>query len=279
MLQPSDPGKLAFLLGTHPSARDPGNRAAIIRFASIAAFFYIALILFQPVFHRAYGHFYRGLGTAMFSQVGRVGSVVFLDLHSPTIFQEVDLVTPGDLPRQVEIPKPEKEKDTLLVLQNRDQPGKFGLFRSGSRLMAFVPTALFLSLFIATPFAWPRKVMLLVLGTFALHAFIILRVWIYVMKVGFADAEKKYAIYEPGPFWNDLLRRADNVLVQDPTFNYIVPVFVWLVIVLGMAFWTRYRERAALAVRAGSKRAPCPKCGKSNRVKARCCAKCGAALA
>jgi hypothetical protein len=245
-VSPPEPrGFAAFLLGTDPRARETTSPAAIIRFAAIAVFVYMLLIIFQPMAHRAYGYFYRAFATAAFSRVGGAGSVHFLDLRSPTLFNDLDAVTPGDLPKRLELPKPDREKDTLLVLQNRNQPGKFGLFRSGSRLMAYIPTALFLSLFVATPLPWLKRLVALIAGFALLHLFIVFRLWVYVLNVGFADVDKKYHLYEPGKFWRDLLRRGDRVLADDPTFNYVAPVVVWLLAILAVEFVSRYRARLA----------------------------------
>jgi len=245
---------VGFLLGTHPSARDPSSPAAIIRFAGIGVVVYILLIIFQPALHQAYGYWFRAFGDVVFHRVGGVGSVHFLDLHSQTLFQDLDEVTPGDLPANFDVPKADGEKDTLLVLQSSKAPGSVGLFRSGSRMMAYIPTALFFALFVATPLPVLKRVVLLVAGFVVLHLFLVLRMWVYVTNVGFADPGKKYHIYEPGDLSRDLLRRADKVLADDPTFNYIVPVLVWLVVVLGINFWTRRRELAALKAASRNRR-------------------------
>jgi hypothetical protein len=69
------------------------------------------------------------------------------------------------------------------------------------------------------------------------HAFILFRITIVVLKNGFA-ADKPYALFHPGPFWQDILRRADEVLADNPTFSYLVPVVIWLFILMGFQVWT-----------------------------------------
>ncbi len=244
----------AFLLGTHPGARDPSSPAAIIRFSAIAVVVYTILIIFQPTLHRAYGYWFRGLGDIAFKRVSGVGSVSFIDLNSDRVFEQLQAVTPVTVPDTITLPKLEGEKDTLLVLQHRERPGKIGLFRSGSRLMAFIPSALFLALLVATPLPWLRRLAVFGIGFVLLHMFILFRMWLYVAKVGFADTSKQYHIYEFGDFRMDVLRRTSNVLVDDPTFNYIVPVVIWLITVLAISIWKRRQERVAESTVNFSKR-------------------------
>jgi hypothetical protein len=95
-------------------------------------------------------------------------------------------------------------------------------------------------------------VALVIAGLVLLHAFIAFRIFIFVRQGGFADPSKDYRLYSPGSFWADALRRADNVLVHDPTFNYVVPILIWVVLIVAMSIWITWRERRAEG--AGSRR-------------------------
>lgn len=219
----------------------------LIRFGALVVVFYSLLMIPWPGLERGYAGLFRAGGDALFSRFWfrPQGKVHFLDLHSPTLFDDLDAVTPGKLPRGVKLPEPEGVKDTLLVLMNGDTPADFGIYSTSSRPIGFWPTALFASLMLATPLRWPRKLLGLVLGLVAVHAFIVLRLTIMLLKNGFADPVKKYHLFNPSPFWQDMWRRLDEVFADNPTFAYVAPMFFWLVVVVGLFGWSAWRSKPA----------------------------------
>jgi len=219
----------------------------IIRFAVLVVVYYSLLMIPWPGLERGYAGFFRSGGDALFSHfwIRPQGQVHFLDLFSPTLFDDLDAVTPGNLPRGVKLPEPEGVKDTLLVLMNRDTPGDFGVYSTSSRPIGYWPTALFISLMLATPLRWHRKLIGLVGGLIVVHAFVALRLTIIVLKNGFADPVKKYRLFTPSPFWQDMWRRLDEVFADNPTFAYVAPVFIWLVVVVGLFGWSAWRNKPA----------------------------------
>lgn len=291
---------IRFILGTDPRAADTSSPAAIIRFVVLAAVLYAFFCWLEPRMLETYRSWYRWFGNAVFAD--NVGSVHFFDISDHDPRGEVDAAVdrlvrralppdqhppqPIKLPARVKLPTGEGEKDTLLLLQNRQKPGELGFLRSGSRLMGYAPTVLLISLVLVTPVGWMRRAFLLIAGLVLLHAFIAFRLWIFVLHGGLADPAKKWHLYSPSAFWSDAIRRADNVLVDDPTFNYVIPIVMWIILLIVLSIWSTWRERRAEcgvgwlqmpdAKAAGKLR--CPQCGKRNRPAASFCRSCGANL-
>jgi hypothetical protein len=68
---------------------------------------------------------------------------------------------------------------------------------------------------------------------------------VLLLKGGFADPAKKYALFHPTEFWQDVWRRAGEVFANNPTFAYVVPVFIWLLTVFVVHLFGRKRDAVA----------------------------------
>jgi len=215
---------------------------AITRFALLVAVFFAALMWPWPAWERAYAAYFRGFGDIAFSQFWfwSAGQVRFLDLHSPTLFNDLDAATPGELPGHVQLPRPDGVKDTLMVLMNRNAPGSIGQLRTGSRYIDYGPTAVLLALGLATPIPWRRKAWLAAVGLVLVHVFIVVRLSLTLFNAGFG-ADKKYALCRPGPWITDVFVRAENVLADNPTVSFVAPFFIYLVALLGVYGWRSLR--------------------------------------
>jgi len=224
----------------------------VLRFALIAAPLsaLLAFATLSSTWTDAYARGFRAAGNKVFSQfwIWPQASVTFLDLRSPTLFADIDAVTPGTLPARFNPPKPEDiVQDTLLVLQNKEAFGAIGMVRTSSRPIGYWPTAAVISLLIATPMRWIRKLVGLLLGLMAVHAFIAFRLTILLLKTGFADPIKEFHLFGSSPFWQDLWRRLDEVFADNPTFPYVAGVFIWLLVTVGICGWSVWRSKPAAA--------------------------------
>ncbi|MCH7526341.1 MAG: hypothetical protein IID39_02790 [Planctomycetes bacterium] len=219
----------------------------VIRFAALFLGAYTLIMLPWSGWERAYGAIFRAENnpvlSAIWSPLG--GEVHLLDLHSDTLRSEVESIIGGTLPRGFPIPEATENKDTLLLLRNVDMPTRIGMLRTGSRLMAYTPLGVLIALALATPISIWRRLWVLAGGLVCVHLFIVIRLSILATANGFADVTKSYHLFEPSPFWKDVLRRADLVLCDNPTFHYLFPVLVWAVAVFLVVGWCAWRSRRA----------------------------------
>ncbi len=220
----------------------------VARFALFVVVVYAVLTWLWPMFDRGYAAWFRSVGNVAFARLWcwPQARVDFLNLYSSDLVADINAVLPGKLPAGFEPQKAMGVRDTLLVLTNNDVPAVPGMMRTSSRIMGYVPTAVLVALAVATPLSLRRRGWVLLWGLVLVHVFVIFRLTVLVVNNGFAAA-KQYALFHPGPFWKDVLRRADEVLADNPTFSYVVPVFLWVLILFGLEMWKGRRERGPAA--------------------------------
>ena len=208
------------------------ERKAVTRFSVIAILVYAVLTWTWPTFDHLYARHFRAVGNIAFSQFWfwSNAKVDFLDLNSETLRREVNTRLPASLPDDFQLPQAGGVADTLMILKNRDTPLKPGFLRTSSRLIGYTPTAVMLSLCLATPIAWRRRWWLLFWGMILVHLAIVVRLTALLLDAGFADPAKAFAIFRPGKFMADVIARADTILADNPTFSYNLSVFIWVVL-------------------------------------------------
>ena len=203
----------------------------IAKFAVLVTFFYMLFTVARPHIERPYATWFRGFADAVYSRFWfwGEGQVRFFDLHSPRLFEEIDEATPGQMNPGVKaiLPRPEGVKDTLMVLMNRAKPGPLGLLRTGSRIIAFEPTVVLISLVLATPIAWRRKPFLLIAGLVFVHAFIAVRL-APMLANEFFTPTKKYALGQGSETVLKTIQRFDEVVGENPTVSWAMPFFLYL---------------------------------------------------
>ena len=222
---------------------------AITRFAVLATVVYLAFAVparVSTTWQACSADVFRVAGDAFFSQFWfwRDARVRFLDARSANVVEEVNRAVPGELPDGMMTPTPSGEQDTLVLLLNDRSPGAMGMLLTSSSLMAYVPLTLMAALILATPMKWPRKCWALLWGLLLAQAFVFVRLSAFLLHHGYAAVGKKYALFEPGTFGRSTLKRADEVLADNPTFAYVAPVCIWLFVML--VFARRDRRRIGL---------------------------------
>lgn len=220
---------------------------AIVKFAILATAIYAALTFtprLWPPLQQQYAGVFRFGGNAFFSQfwLWPQGRVAFLDLHSDDLIGDINASFPGEMPDGFTPPSPRAEQDTLLVLVNRRTPGSIGMLRTSSSLMGYVPVALLIALVSATPMRWSRRGWAVLWGLLLVQAFIAIRISALVLNQGFAVAEKPYALFQPGRFVKWMLASASEVLADNPSFAYVAPVCIWLIVLFSFAMFDRRRR-------------------------------------
>jgi len=244
-------GILAFLTGSDLRYRERTSPRAIIRIAILASSLFAvlaSLYAYSPTWSKAYRWIFRNVGDVAFSQfwIWPRASIDFVDLDSPTLMEEI---RSSGLPPNAPVRGPDGVKHTLLLLKNSDERHRWiGQLRTSAKIIGYWPTAMVLSLAIVTPWPWKRKRWVILGCLVAVHAFIILRLTIFALKGGFAVPTKSLRLFTPSDFWGGLLKRLDEVVNDDPTFNFIAAFVIWIGVLVVMGVLRSRRETRALRV-------------------------------
>ncbi|MCH7993318.1 MAG: hypothetical protein IIB57_02630 [Planctomycetes bacterium] len=228
----------------------------IIQFAVVFAVVYGGLMFLRTPLAGGYARVFRGCGNFAFSRYvfWGDGSVRFVDLRLPRsqLFTEIDRNTYGMLPIATPILKLKGELDTLMLLKNRTM-GDFGMLRTSSRLVGYLPTAVIVALFLATPTTWRKRLWGLAIGLVLVHVYIYGRLAIDVATGtwGFGSA-KPYALFSLSDFWSGVLTRVSEVVAENPTVYLGVSVFIWLFVSIVSGSFTAFRRPTDPAAESSS---------------------------
>lgn len=185
-----------------------------------------------------------GLASSYRAAFGAVGDVVFARFwlwpQSGVRFLDLRNIKTGDLAPGTPELRPTNTFDTVMELRTRGIP-QVGYLRTSSRYVGYNTTALLVALLTATPMSWRRRGRLFLWAMLLIHGFIALRLTLTLLTGGFA-ADKAYAIFHPSSFWNGLLVRSDQVLAENPTVSYVVPVLIWFLVAFRASAWTRAKS-------------------------------------
>lgn len=199
----------------------PPKRLGRFIIVSVAA--YALLMAPWPGLERGYAYLFRSGGDIVFARFWfwPDGGVRFLNLKS---------LKSGDLAPGAPKIEAVGTFDTLMELRSRGAP-QVGYLRTSSRYVGYGPTVIVIALVLATPIRWSRRGWALLWGMVWIHAFILLRLTLTLTASGFA-ADKKYALFDPSPFWTEVLTRAESLLSDNPTVSFVVPTFIWFLVAL-----------------------------------------------
>lgn len=126
---------------------------SISRFALGVIFVYAILTWCYPGLEHVYARWFRAFGNTTFQQfwVWSSAGVSFVDLRSDDVLAEVNKTLPAALPEGFKLPERNRDRETLLVIKNRNTPANVGFSRTSSRVMGYAPTSIIIALAIATP--------------------------------------------------------------------------------------------------------------------------------
>ena len=112
------------------------TRLVVAFFAKLMVFNALLMVPWPGV-REAYGTLYRGMGNLLFRTFGSSGRVYFSAVDPP--------------------PTDKDHKDTLLVLENLRSGGRSTPMERNVRKDGYLPTAFAVSLILATPVPWRRR--------------------------------------------------------------------------------------------------------------------------
>ena len=159
-------------------------------------------------------------------------------------------LVPSDLTAKLSpVNEPGSLNDTRLHVGR--QSGRFpGGMSFEARRHGFVPTALLVSLILATPVPWRRRGSALAIGLVAIHGFLALRLWVTALlglSVVRMDGQRLLPLSR---FLTDAVALVDKLLSDDLHITFVVPVLVWLLVTV------RPDDLSALTASVGGKRHP-----------------------
>ena len=204
----------------------------IIRFFLLVAVIAAVLLTRWPGVQEGYATCFRWGNNVFFARFWfwSEGTVGFLDPNDPSAAARLSPEARAMVPPAVGV------RDTVMVLENRRVPGAVGFLRTSSRYLGYVPAAVLIALVSATPVRWTRRLRALLWGLLLVHAFILARVTLPLLKL-FGDEEKQYALFSLSPFWMKMLAHLDAVFHQDPTVSFVLPTFIWFMLLFRPSQW------------------------------------------
>lgn len=188
------------------------TRRRIVRFLLLALGYGALLQLLWPAVGGAYRDLFLGSTRIAFGDFGE-GRVVVVE----AVPQKRATGTDGMMyPRLV------SERGTLSAIA-------VSTFRQG-----YLPTAILLALILATAVPWARRWRVLPVALLVLHAFLGLRTGL-ALAFGFstvqdASGRPALALGDAGQW---IVGRLATLLWHEPHMNYVVPVAIWAVVVVG----------------------------------------------
>lgn len=194
---------------------------ATFRFLFVVLGVYVGLAMAWPAVGTGYRAFYRGLCNTVFYSVGGRASVTFRPMDPA-----------GDV------------MDTEMVLVNKALPAAFGTRPVSARYDGYIPASLAFALILATPVSWRRRLIGLVGSMLAIHGFVLFRRWVSIVNT-LSQGDAINAFYPPGWLKAAMSFLVEHVFASVVACSFVLPVFVWMIVMLRRADWERLRGTAA----------------------------------
>ncbi len=123
-------------------------------------------------------------------------------------------------------------RDVQLLVQQSGST-RFWTTPISSRMQGYLPTAEVLALILATPVPWKRRIRAAVAGMLVVHVFIALRIY---SAIAYSLNTAKLGFFSDfTPFWRDVVFKIDEVLTTVPSTTFVVPVFIWIIVMFRRA--------------------------------------------
>jgi len=181
----------------------------IIGFVCRFAVIYGLLIIPWPGWNDLYARYFESLGQTVFSRDGEKCVVTFVNHPLQHGFTSLT---------------------TDMIIRNRDQINPSGktpakVVNLDTRSIGWVPTALTLSLILATPIPWLRRMRATLLGMLLIHGFIL-----FSLQASIWNNSTDLSILTLTPFWKWIVDGLDYTLLTQLGASFSVPVLIWIVV-------------------------------------------------
>ncbi len=135
-------------------------------------------------------------------------------------------------------PEEHGHRDLSMILVNRMRmadPDGGTHAQSTSRHLGYMPTAVLVSLVLATPLGWIRRAWSLLWGLLLINVFVVMRfgsVLLYKFH-----GEEPHCVYNLGTFGTWLVETTFVLLAVVPATAYVVPLFIWMAVMFRREDW------------------------------------------
>lgn len=179
----------------------------LLLFILKAAVVYMILAAPLSFYDEMYGKFYRKIAGNLFSTFHTHGIARFAEGYEKSI--------------------------TRINVGNYEQVEKSGALQTtfgylNIRFLAYLPTVLLISLILASPVNWKRKLLALVIGLFLLTAYIMLLQWIHILFLSIRATWLK--LFDFSESKKHIINLAYKYFVQMSGFTRFLVVLIWLLV-------------------------------------------------
>ena len=201
----------------------------MLPFRLIAGFFCRLLVIYAllaipwPGIKAGYAAIFRAGGNLIFGSLVSGGSVHFHPMLEP-----------------------QDKFDTHIHFVNLRSGEKKKLLTS-SRNPGYLQTAFLVSLVLATPVPWRRRLWALLWGLIPLNMAIAGRLLVRVLYM-FSSA--RLSLLAPGPPWENVLQRANDFAAGDVVMMLMLPVFIWILVSFRRDDFRMMLDRTRLGLRS-----------------------------
>lgn len=208
----------------------------VLKFGGKLFLLWVILLAPWPGIESGYAAVFRALGNLSFQRFWMWGD-------GTVRFCNGENIASCKLPSWAEAiaPPPHKERDTILALENRQVRGTISFLRTSSRIIGYWPLVGFIGLVLATPAPWKRLLKAMGIGLLVVHAFILLRLTVYLALDGFSG-NQAVALFQPGPTMTKFLGYARVVLSDDPVVSFVAPAVIWVFLLFRPSQWAGSAE-------------------------------------
>ncbi|MCK4660288.1 MAG: hypothetical protein KAV82_12265 [Phycisphaerae bacterium] len=186
----------------------------VARFFILFVIFYGLFMAPWPGVKDAYGEYFRGGATILFSSFGEKDNIRFRP-YQPKAGEH-------------------DERDTIVTFTN-SQTGAVGTVRHSARLTGYIPTVVLISLILATPLPRSRKGWALLWGFLLVNAFVALRLGLVLLRD--LSRDDPLCLFELSPFALKTLAWSIRAFVQSMGSYFGFPVLIWILVVFRRRDW------------------------------------------
>ncbi len=133
------------------------------------------------------------------------------------------------------------QHDVRFLIANRSNGRGLQNEKTSSRHLGYMPAAVFLSLVLATPIHWKRRVFALGVGWALVHVFVAARLAMILLHK--FHGEEAYCLFHWERPWSVILNVTYHLTSVVPASIYVVPLIIWITVTFRREDWDSLLSR------------------------------------